>query len=112
LRDAVLGDHHAHRSVIEEHDFADACVELLSPERMSAAVVAMDAEFGLNCDFDFGDQRAGAGIPAGEVDARGFPDDAASAVAADEVLPAQGGVWQLHVAPASSCMKPAASRSR
>src|SRR5581483_1911896 len=51
--------------------------------------VVTDAPLGLVRDLDLGDQRADRGLPARELDARGLADDAAAAVAADEVLGAQ-----------------------
>src|SRR5207253_268480 len=48
--------------------------------------------------LDLGDQGADCRIPAGELDARGFADQAAPAVAADQVLrPQRPAVGHLNV---------------
>ena len=51
-----------------------------------AAALGAQAELRLLVHLDLGDHPAGRGIQPGEVDAGGLADQAASAVAADEVL--------------------------
>jgi hypothetical protein len=54
-------------------------------ERMDAASIAANAPFRLLDQLDLGDQVADGWIPARELDAGGFADQAASAVTADEI---------------------------
>ena len=53
---------------------------------MDAVGVAAQAPFRLPGHLDLGDQVAGCRIPPGELDARRFTDQTASAVAPDEIL--------------------------
>jgi hypothetical protein len=59
---------------------------------MQAEAVAADTPLGLLGKLDLGDQRARRRVPPGEVDAGCLPDQAASAIAPDEVLGPQGAV--------------------
>ena len=54
--------------------------------RADAAALAAQADLRLLVHLDLGDHPAGRGIQPGEVDAGGLADQAASSVAADEVL--------------------------
>ena len=59
------------------------------PRACGADAVATEAELRLLVHLDLGDHPAGRGIQPGEVDAGGLADQAASSVAADEVLRAE-----------------------
>ena len=61
-------------------------------ERMGADAVVTEAELRFPVHLDLGDHPAGRGIQPDEVDARGLADQAASAVASDEVLRSERGV--------------------
>ena len=56
---------------------------------MDAEFIAVDAQFRLFGHLDLGDQIADGRIRSGEFDAGGFADQAASAVAPDEIFRAQ-----------------------
>src|SRR5262249_7285841 len=64
---------------------------------MDALVVAEDAQVRLLTHLDLGDQVAGARVPPGKLDACRLADQAASAVASDEVIRPQPAVGQLDV---------------
>ena len=67
-------------------------------EGVDAEGVAADAQFRLLGHLDLGDQAARRRIPAGELDAGGLADHAASSVAPDEILrPQRLAVGQLDV---------------
>ena len=61
-------------------------------ERMGADAVVTEAELRFPVHLDLGDHPAGRGIQPDEVDAGGLADQAASAVASDEVLRSERGV--------------------
>ena len=84
--DVLLGHHDPHRAVVREDDLAVADLVLLPTEGMGAEGVVAHAQFRLLGHLDLGDQAARRRIPPRELDARCFPDDAASSVAADEIL--------------------------
>jgi hypothetical protein len=81
-----LDQHHPHAAVLE------------STERVDAPLAVADAPRGLAGHLDLGDQVAGRRIPAHEVDAGLLADQAATAVAADEVRrPQRSAVGQRDV---------------
>ncbi len=82
---------------LREHD-PDRPVGLPPAEGVGAGGVATEAELRLLVELDLGDHPAGRGVRADEVDAGLPPDQAAAAVAADEVLRSQRrAVGHLHV---------------
>jgi hypothetical protein len=63
-----------------------------------AATLGAHAELRLLVHLDLGDQPAGGRIPPGELDAGRLPDQAASSVAADEIVrPQRPAIGQLDV---------------
>ena len=90
--DVLFGHHDPHRV---DHLPSD----LVHPaEGMDAEGVAADAPLRLLGHLDLGDQAARRRIPAGELDAGCLADQAASAVAPDEILrPQRLAVGQLDV---------------
>ena len=79
-------------------DLAVADLVLDPAEAVDAAVVLAHAQLRLLGHLDLADQGTGRGIPPGELDAGLLADEAASSVAADEVLrPQRLAVGQLDV---------------
>ena len=66
--------------------------------------------------LDLGDQVASCRVPTGELDAGGFSDQTASAIAPDEILRQQrtrdSSSDTCTSTPVSSCAKPVTSRPR
>ena len=85
MHDALLGQHDPHRPALLVDHLAVADLVVQFPEGVGAAVVGVDAQLRLLGHLDLGDQAAGGGIPAGELDAGLLADQAAGAVAADQV---------------------------
>ena len=82
----ALGHDDPHGSPVRVDDLAVADLVLQPAQAVDARRVAADAQLRLLGHLDLGDQVAGRRIPPGKVDAGRLADDAASAVAPDEVL--------------------------
>ena len=96
--DLGLGQHDPDRSPLLVDHLAVADLVLDLAEGMRARGSAADAQIGLLGHLDLGDQAARRRIPPGELDAGGLADQAASAVAPDEILgPQRPAVGQLDV---------------
>ena len=87
--DVFLGQHHAHRPsrLVDNLAVADLVLDLA--QGMGPAGVAADAQLRLLGHLDLGDQAARRRVPPGKVDAGQLADQAAPAVASDEVLRVQ-----------------------
>jgi hypothetical protein len=72
------------------HHYACPRVAFDPPEALGAVLVAADAPFGLVAQPDLGDERADRRVPAAELNAGQLADQAASAIASDEVPGSQG----------------------
>ena len=72
--------------VLFDQDDPERACALFPVDGPDATTLGTHAELRLLVHLDLGDQRAGRGIQPGEVDAGGLADQAASSVAADEVL--------------------------
>ena len=81
-----FGHHDTHRSAIGVNNLAVADLVFHPADAMEADGVVADAPFRLFCELDLGDQVAHGRIPSGECDAGGLADQAAPAVATDEIL--------------------------
>jgi broad specificity phosphatase PhoE len=84
--DLRLGQHHPDRPAWLVDHGAVLNLVLGLAEGMRARGRAANAQFRLLGHLDFGEQGARRRIPAGELDAGCLPDQAASAVAPDEVV--------------------------
>jgi hypothetical protein len=94
--DALFSHHDPYRALISIDDLAVADLVLHPPECMDAKGSAVDAQFRLLGHLDLGDQAADRRVPPGELDAGSFADQAASAIAPDEILrPQRLAVGQL-----------------
>ena len=74
VSEVLFGDQDPHRAILQPG------------QSMDANSVAAEAPFRLLGQLDLSDQAAGGRIPAGELDAGCFADQASSAVAPDEIL--------------------------
>ena len=99
LSDMLFGHEDADRSVIRVDYLAVADLVLHPAEGMDAEGVAADAPFRRRLgELGLGDQVAGGGIRSRERDAGGLADQAASAVAPDEILrPQRAAVAQFDI---------------
>ena len=99
LSDVLFGHEDADRSVIRVDDLAVADLVLHPAEGMDAEGVAADAPFRRRLgELGLGDQVAGGGIRSRERDAGGLADQAASAVAPDEILrPQRAAIAQFDI---------------
>jgi hypothetical protein len=94
----LFGHRDPHRAPVRVDHLAVADLVLQPTEGVHAEGVAAAARFRFLGHLDLRDQAARRRIPARELDARCFPDDAAPSVAPDEVLgPQRSTVGQLHV---------------
>ena len=84
--DMRLGQHDPHRPAFLVDHLAALDLVLHLADGMDARGSATNAGFGLLGHLDLGEQRARRRIPAGELDAGGFSDQAASSIAPDEIL--------------------------
>ena len=96
--DARLGHHDPHRPSLLVDHFAVADLVVHLAQGMHAEGIAADAQLRLLGHLDLGDQVAGRRIRAGELDAGCLADQAASAIASDEIFrPQRLAVGQLDV---------------
>src|SRR5918997_6091443 len=87
--DALFGHHDADGPLVTEDNLAVADLVLHPAEGMNAVLVSADAQLWCLGDLDLCDQATNGRVPSGEVDAGRFPDEASTAVAADEIVPTQ-----------------------
>jgi hypothetical protein len=96
--DLPFGHHHPCRSAIQIDHLAIADLVFQLAEAMDANGIAVDAPCRLLGHLDFGDQVADARIPSREFDTGGLADQAASAVATDDILrPQRAAVRQRDI---------------